>query len=189
MGTTEEEFRDRLCEARTRLHRTVGRTDDELATPETHQPGAPSESVTTEEVTAILSRLEGQEKHELDEIDAAQAAAGTYGVCEGWANPIPLARHRPATVAPDVGVAAAGRLLREEQIRHLPVADDDRLFEVGDVMTRESVTTTPTPCSPRRPLGCSSTVSAASPSWRAAAWSATRQVPGLASVCGSSPVS
>jgi RNA polymerase-binding transcription factor DksA len=78
MGTTEEEFRDRLREARNRLHRTIARTDDELATLEAHQPGAPSEGVTTEQVTTILSRLEDQEKHELDEIDAAQArlAAG-----------------------------------------------------------------------------------------------------------------
>jgi DnaK suppressor protein len=101
MRTTEEEFRDRLREARNRLHRTVARTDDELATLEAHQPGASSEDVTTEQVTAILSRLEGQEKHELDEIDAAQArlGAGTYGVCEGCAKPIPLARLRAVLTA------------------------------------------------------------------------------------------
>lgn len=101
MGTTEEEFRERLREARSRLYGTVARTDEELATLEAHQPGAPSEDVTTEQVTAILSRLEGQEKHELDEIDAAQArlAAGTYGVCEGCVKPIPLARLRALLIA------------------------------------------------------------------------------------------
>lgn len=48
---------------------------------EPHQPGAPAEDVPRELGTAILSRLEGRETHELDEIDAAQArlAAGTFG--------------------------------------------------------------------------------------------------------------
>lgn len=101
MGTTEEEFQEQLRKARTRLYRTVALTDDELATIETHQPGAPSEDVTTEQLTAILSRLEGQEKHELDEIDAAQArlAAGTYGVCEQCGKPIPLVRLRAMLTA------------------------------------------------------------------------------------------
>jgi len=100
MDTTEE-FRERLRVARNRLFRTVARTDEELATLEAHQPGEPSEDVTTEQITAILSRLEGQEKHELDEIDAAQArlAAGTYGVCERCVKPIPLARLRALPTA------------------------------------------------------------------------------------------
>ena len=96
-----EEFAARLREARTELHRTVAQTDDELETLETHQPGAPGEDASTELVTAVLSRLEGQEKHELDEIDAAQArlAAGTYGVCERCATPIPLTRLRALPIA------------------------------------------------------------------------------------------
>lgn len=101
MGTTEEEFQEQLRKARTRLCRTVALTDDELATIEAHQPGAPSEDVTTGQLTAILSRLEGQERHELDEIDAAQArlAAGTYGVCEQCGKPIPLVRLRAMLTA------------------------------------------------------------------------------------------
>ena len=96
-----EEFAQRLREARAELYRTVVQTDDELATLETHQPGAPGEDASTVLVTAVLSRLEGQEKHELDEIDAAQArlAAGTYGVCGGCAKPIPLTRLRALPTA------------------------------------------------------------------------------------------
>ena len=96
-----DEFAQRLREARAELYRTVAQTDDELATLESHQPGAPGEDVNTELATAVLSRLEGQEKHELDEIDAAQAriAAGTFGVCEGCGKPIPLARLRAMPTA------------------------------------------------------------------------------------------
>ena len=96
-----DEFEERLREARTELYRTVVQTDDELATLERHQPGAPGEDVNTELATAVLSRLEGQEKHELYEIDAAQArlAAGTFGVCEGCGKPIPLTRLRALPTA------------------------------------------------------------------------------------------
>ena len=89
-----EEFRRRLGRERDRLLRTVAATDEELATLERHQPGGLAEDAGTELVTEILSRIEGQEKHELDEIDAAQARleAGVFGVCEACARPIPLVR-------------------------------------------------------------------------------------------------
>jgi DnaK suppressor protein len=95
------EFGGRLGEARERLLRTVARTDDELRTLETHQAGAPGEDVDRDVAAALLSRLEGQGKRELDEIAAAQArlAAGTFGVCEGCAQPIPLARLRAVPTA------------------------------------------------------------------------------------------
>jgi RNA polymerase-binding transcription factor len=86
---------------RARLLRTVVRTDDELATLEAHQPGAPAEDATSEVMSTVLSRLAGREKHDLDEIDAARARleAGTFGACEACHRPIPLARlrARPAT--------------------------------------------------------------------------------------------
>jgi RNA polymerase-binding transcription factor DksA len=84
-GDLVEEIRRRLAQARRDIYATVATTDEELATLETHQPGSPPEDAATETASAILSRLEGREKHELDEIDAAQArlAAGTYGSCEG----------------------------------------------------------------------------------------------------------
>jgi RNA polymerase-binding transcription factor len=96
-----EEFRRSLAQARCRLARTLAATDDELATLEAHQPGAPTEDASRELTEAVLSRVEGREKHELDEIDAAQARleAGTYGVCEVCAAAIPLARLRAVATA------------------------------------------------------------------------------------------
>jgi DnaK suppressor protein len=96
-----EEFRQRLRDARRRVFRTVATTDEELATLEAHQAGGLGEDAVTELASAVLSRLEGREKHELDEIDAAQARleAGTFGVCEGCHHSIPLARLRARPTA------------------------------------------------------------------------------------------
>ena len=96
-----EEFRRRLDDARWEIFRTVATTDKELATLEAHQAGNPPEDAATELASAVLSRLEGREKHELDAIDAARArlAAGTYGACEGCHRPIPLARLRAMPTA------------------------------------------------------------------------------------------
>jgi RNA polymerase-binding protein DksA len=95
-GGLQEEFRRRLAHARSEIHARVATTGDELATLEAHQAGSPPEDVTTEIASAILSRLEGREKHELDEIAAAQArlATGAYGACEGCHGAIPLERLR-----------------------------------------------------------------------------------------------
>jgi RNA polymerase-binding protein DksA len=100
-GELVEELRRRLAQARRDIVATVATTDEELATLEAHQPGSPSEDVVSETASAILSRLEGREKHELDEVDAAQArlAAGTYGTCEGCWRPIPLERLRALPTA------------------------------------------------------------------------------------------
>ncbi|MEK7447053.1 MAG: TraR/DksA family transcriptional regulator [candidate division NC10 bacterium] len=96
-----EDLRRRLQEARGRLLAVVTRTEEELATLEAHQPGGPMEDVDRESVTGVLSRLDGRERHELDEIYAAQARleTGTFGVCERCGQPIELARLRaiPAT--------------------------------------------------------------------------------------------
>ena len=94
------ELRRRLKHERGRLLRTVVRTDDELATLEAHQPGATVEDAAAGLAASILSRLEGQERHELDEIDAAQARleAGTFGTCERCGQPIPLRRLRAIPV-------------------------------------------------------------------------------------------
>jgi DnaK suppressor protein len=100
-GELVEEVRRRLAQARREIYATFATTDEELATLEVHQPGSPPEDVVTETASAVLSRLEGREKHELDEIDAAQArlAAGTYGTCEGCGRPIPLERLRAVPTA------------------------------------------------------------------------------------------
>jgi DnaK suppressor protein len=91
-----EEFGRRLREARHALLRTLAVTDDEIATLERHEAGAMVEDAATETMAAILSRLEGREKHELDEIEdaAVRLEAGTFGLCERCARAIALARLR-----------------------------------------------------------------------------------------------
>jgi|SRR5512145_607727 RNA polymerase-binding protein DksA len=95
------EFERRLRAARREVWRTVVRTNEELATLEAHQAGAPIEDAGAVTAAGVLARLDGAERRLLDEIDAAQArlAAGTFGACEGCGKSIPLARLRavPAT--------------------------------------------------------------------------------------------
>lgn len=96
-----KEFRRRLQDVRRQLLKVVATTDEELATLEAHQAGNLTEDTATELATAVLSRLEGRQRHVLDEIDAAQARleAGVFGVCERCGAAIALARLRamPAT--------------------------------------------------------------------------------------------
>ena len=89
-----EELGRRLRDARRDLLRTLARTDGELSTLESHQAGSRAEDAATATVGAILSRLEGQQKHELDEIEDAVArlASGTYGRCQGCGAAISPAR-------------------------------------------------------------------------------------------------
>jgi hypothetical protein len=61
-----DEFTQRLRQARAELYRTIAQTD------EAHQAGAPVEDAAAELIAVVLSRLEGGEKHELDEIAAAK---------------------------------------------------------------------------------------------------------------------
>jgi len=95
------EFRQRLTEMRWSLARTVATTDEELATLEAQQPSDFGEGAATGVVGDLLSRLDGRERHELDEIDAAQRRleAGVFGVCEGCHRAIPLARLRAVPTA------------------------------------------------------------------------------------------
>jgi RNA polymerase-binding transcription factor len=95
------EFRQRLTEMRWSLARTVATTDEELATLAAQQPSDFGEGAATGVVGDLLARLEGRERHELDEIDAAQRRleAGVFGVCEGCHRAIPLARLRALPTA------------------------------------------------------------------------------------------
>jgi RNA polymerase-binding protein DksA len=95
------EFRRRLEAARRRLARSVTATDAErqaLAPSEVHDVG---EAAAGDILAGLLERLEGRERHELDEIDAARARleAGVYGVCESCHEPIPLPRLRAMPAA------------------------------------------------------------------------------------------
>jgi RNA polymerase-binding transcription factor DksA len=86
------ELRRRLLDARQALFRTIGATDEELIALRTWQPGDPLEHAHSTAAATLLSRLEGQEKHELDEIvDAlARLEGDTYGLCEGCRGATPL---------------------------------------------------------------------------------------------------
>ena len=98
-----EEVGQRLRDARRDLLRTLALTDGELSTLERHQAGPWAEDAATATVGVILSRLEGRQKHELDQIEDALArlASGAYGRCQAcgvaissarlWA--MPTARH------------------------------------------------------------------------------------------------
>ena len=96
-----DEFRDRLAAARLRLARTVATTDEDLEALAARESREIAEDAATGTVGDLLSRLQGQERYELDEIDAAQARleAGLYGTCEGCHHPIPLARLRAVPAA------------------------------------------------------------------------------------------
>ena len=98
-----EELGRRLKDFRRDLLRTLALTDAELSTLESHQAGSRAEDAATATVGDILSRLGGQQRHELDEIEDALArlAGGAYGRCQDCRAPIsperlwamPAARH------------------------------------------------------------------------------------------------
>ncbi len=90
------EFRGMLAEARKRLLDTVVVTDGEIASLTAPEPGALFEDSARRAVGDLLGRLEGRERHELDEIQSAQARleTGAFGVCEGCGGAIPLSRLR-----------------------------------------------------------------------------------------------
>jgi len=91
-----EELRGLLLEARSRLLRTVATTDDELASLAAQDAGGLIESSGRGAAEDLLSRLEGRERHELDEIRAAQGRleTGDFGVCTVCRRPIPMPRLR-----------------------------------------------------------------------------------------------
>ena len=90
------EFRALLQEAHNRLLRTVATTDEELASLAAQEPGRLIEGAGRDTAEDLLARLEGRERHELDEIRAAEARleTGAFGVCENCRGAIPLPRLR-----------------------------------------------------------------------------------------------
>jgi RNA polymerase-binding transcription factor DksA len=94
-GSKVAEFSRRLGEARRRLLRSVAMTDQELqglSAPELE----PGEEAARRAVAQLLGGLEGRERRELEEIQAASArlATGSFGKCEGCGAAIPLFRLR-----------------------------------------------------------------------------------------------
>jgi RNA polymerase-binding transcription factor len=95
------EFKRRLLDAQKTLFRTIEATDEEIESLTAPGSADPREQATSVSAATLLSRLEGQEKHELDEIiDAlARQEGGTYGLCERCGRSIPLARLRALPAA------------------------------------------------------------------------------------------
>ena len=91
-----EELRGLLLEARSRLLRTVATTDDELASLAAQDAGGLIENSGRGAAENLLSGLEGRERYELDEIQAAlgRLETGDFGVCGVCRRPIPVPRLR-----------------------------------------------------------------------------------------------
>jgi RNA polymerase-binding protein DksA len=94
-GDRITEFRRLLGEARGRLLRTVAVTDEEIQGLSAREPEL-SEEAARRAVAQLLAGLEGRERRELDEIQAATARLATdgFGLCEVCGAAIPLSRLR-----------------------------------------------------------------------------------------------
>jgi len=95
------EFRQRLAAMRRSLLESVATTDEELTALEAQQRGEPAEGAARGVAEDVLNRLGGRERHELDEIDAAQhrLESGAFGACEACHRAIPVARLRAVPAA------------------------------------------------------------------------------------------
>lgn len=93
---TSSEFRQLLRDARGHLLRRVSVTNNEVQGLTNHESGAFNEDSASAVTADLLERIGGHERHELDEIRAAQARleTGSFGVCETCGSAIHLSRLR-----------------------------------------------------------------------------------------------
>jgi DnaK suppressor protein len=93
---TTSEFRQLLRDARGHLLRRVWVTNDEVQGLTDHGSCAFNEDSSSAVTAELLERIGGHERHELDEIRAAQARleTGCFGVCETCGSAIHLSRLR-----------------------------------------------------------------------------------------------
>ena len=93
---TSSKFRQLLQDARRQLLRSVSVTNDEVHGLTDHESGAFNEDSASAVTAELLERIGGHERHELDEIRAAQArlATGSFGVCRTCGSAIHLSRLR-----------------------------------------------------------------------------------------------
>ena len=99
-GLTQE-FEDRLAGARLRLARSVAATDADFEALGARECRETAEDPATGTVGDLLTKLSGDARRELEEIDAAQArlVTGRYGVCEDCQKPISVRRLRTMPTA------------------------------------------------------------------------------------------
>ena len=90
------EFRQILRNARGQLLRRVSVTEDEMQGLADHEPGTLEEDSARAVMADLLERIDGHERHELDEIQAARARleTGAFGVCETCGSAIHVSRLR-----------------------------------------------------------------------------------------------
>jgi DnaK suppressor protein len=90
------EFRELLRDARGHLLRRVSVTNNEVQGLTNHESGAFNEDSASAVTADLLERIGGHERHELDQIRAAQARleTGSFGVCETCGSAIHLSRLR-----------------------------------------------------------------------------------------------
>lgn len=90
------EFRRLLRDARGELLRRVLVSEDERQGLGGHEPGPMGEDSARAVMADLLDRIDGRERHELDEIQAAQARleTGSFGVCEHCGSAIHVSRLR-----------------------------------------------------------------------------------------------
>ena len=93
---TSSEFRQLLRDARGHLLRRVSVTNNEVQGLTNHESRAFNEDSASAVTADLLERVGGHERHELDEIRAAQARleTGSFGVCETCGSAIHLSRLR-----------------------------------------------------------------------------------------------
>lgn len=96
-----DEFRRRLLETRAALLRTVAIAEEEMAGLEAPGPGDSTDWAAAASTAALVSRLVGQDKFELDEIAHAlhRLSSGAYGTCESCRQPIAIPRLRAVPAA------------------------------------------------------------------------------------------
>ena len=84
----------RLCRERREASRALFTTDAELASCE--RVGDSLDDSATETACRVLTRLDERDLRVLTEVDAAERrlSAGSFGVCEACARPIPFERLR-----------------------------------------------------------------------------------------------
>ena len=93
---TSSEFRQLLRDARGHLLRRVSVTNNEVQGLTNHESGAFNEDSASAVTADLVERIGGHERHELDEIRAAQGRleTGSFGVCETCGLAIHLSRLR-----------------------------------------------------------------------------------------------
>ena len=95
------EFEWKLRETRREVNQAIATSDVELAELESDRPIDLLDDAARELARSVLSRLEARDRAALAEITAAETrlAAGTYGVCEGCARFVTVARLRALPAA------------------------------------------------------------------------------------------